>query len=325
MAQLCRHGGNTFIMIEPLRKIVDSNFFQYFILGCILLAAVLVGLETYPQIEARYENTLEILNAIVLWIFVVEAAMKMAQHGKHFYRYFYDPWNLFDFTIVVVCFLPVNASYAAVLRLARIMRALRLMTAMPQLQLIVGALIKSIPSMGYVGILLALNFYVYAVMGVFLFRANDPFHFYDLQTAMLTLFRVVTLEDWTDVMYINMYGSDMYGGYDDLNAANAHQEIYPDPSKCPGPLIGAAYFVSFVMFGTMIMLNLFIGVILNSMDEARAEREHDEQEARRAAGQELSVDDDFEAVAEQIDALKSHLDKLQIRVQRQRERDLARA
>ena len=180
-------------MIEPIRKIVDSNLFQYFILGCILLAAVLVGCETYPYMQLHYGNTLEWLNVIVLWIFVVEAALKMSQYGTKFYKYFLDPWNLFDFTIVVVCFLPVNASYAAVLRLARIMRALRLMTAMPQLQLIVGALIKSIPSMGYVGILLALNFYVYAVMGVFLFRANDPFHFYDLQTAMLSLFRVVTL------------------------------------------------------------------------------------------------------------------------------------
>ena len=309
-------------MIEPIRKIVDSNAFQYFILSCILLAAVLVGMETYPDVVSKYGRTLEILNQVVLWIFVVEAVLKMAQYGTKFYKYFADPWNLFDFTIVVVCFLPVNASYAAVLRLARIMRALRLMTAMPQLQLIVGALIKSIPSMGYVGILLALNFYVYAVMGVFLFRDNDPFHFYDLQTAMLSLFRIVTLEDWTDVMYINMYGSDHYGGYADLNAANAEREIYPVKGSAPGPLIGAAYFVSFVMFGTMIMLNLFIGVILNSMDEARAEREHEEQEARRESGQEITVDEDFEAVGQQIEQLKAHLEKLHVRVQRQHERDL---
>ena len=310
-------------MTEFFRKIVDSSLFQYFILGCILVAAVLVGCETYPYMVKNYGGVLKVLNDVVLWIFVVEAALKMAQHGTKFYRYFKDPWNLFDFTIVVVCFLPVNASYAAVLRLARIMRALRLMTAVPQLQLIVGALIKSIPSMGYVGILLALNFYVYAVMGVFLFRDNDPFHFYDLQTAMLSLFRVVTLEDWTDVMYINMYGWENYGGYEDLNRANAAQGILPKPNSCPGPGIGAAYFVSFVMFGTMIMLNLFIGVILNSMDEARAERERDEQEARRATGQDITVEEDFEALAEQIDGLKDHLAKLHVRVQRQHERDAA--
>ena len=309
-------------MTEICRKIVESNWFQYFILGCILFAAVLVGCETYPYMTENYGNILNLLNDIVLWIFVVEAALKMAQHGTKFYKYFTDPWNLFDFTIVVVCFLPVNASYAAVLRLARIMRALRLMTAMPQLQLIVGALIKSIPSMGYVGILLALNFYVYAVMGVFLFRDNDPFHFYDLQTAMLSLFRVVTLEDWTDVMYINMFGWENYGGYSDLNQYNAELGIHPEPNSCPGPIIGAAYFVSFVMFGTMIMLNLFIGVILNSMDEARAERDHEEQEARRAAGEEITVDEDFEAVGKQIEQLQDHLNTLHVRVQRQHERDL---
>ena len=310
-------------MTEFCRKIVDSDLFQYFILACILVAAVLVGCETYPYMTSSYGKTLEILNQVVLWIFVVEAALKMAQYGTKFYKYFTDPWNLFDFTIVVVCFLPVNASYAAVLRLARIMRALRLMTAVPQLQLIVGALIKSIPSMGYVGILLALNFYVYAVMGVFLFKENDPFHFHDLQTAMLSLFRVVTLEDWTDVMYINMFGYENYGGYADLNSANAAKGIEPIPGKCPGPIIGAAYFVSFVMFGTMIMLNLFIGVILNSMDEARAEREEDEQEARRAAGTEISVDDDFESLSKQIEELQGHLAKLHIRVRRQHERDLS--
>ncbi len=302
-------------MTAFLGKIVDSNIFQYFILGCILVAAVLVGCETYPYMVAKYGNVLDLLNEIVLWIFVAEAVLKMARHGKEFYKYFLDPWNLFDFTIVVVCFLPVNASYAAVLRLARIMRALRLLTAVPQLQLIVGALIKSIPSMGYVGILLALNFYVYAVMGVFLFKDNDPFHFYDLQTAMLSLFRIVTLEDWTDVMYINMFGWENYGGYEDLNRANAEQGILPEPNSCPGPGIGAAYFVSFVMFGTMIMLNLFIGVILNSMDEARAERDHEEQEARRAAGKGTSVDEDFDALSSQLEQLKSQISTLQRRVQ----------
>ena len=179
---------------DKLKKLVSSNQFQYFVLAVILIAAVLVGLETYRDFAHRHHTLLTWLNNIVLWIFVAEAAIKMAQHGRQFYRYFFDPWNLFDFIIVVVCFLPINASYAAVLRLARVMRALRLMTALPKLQVIVGALIKSIPSMGYVGIVLALNFYVYAVMGVFLFSKNDPVHFKDLQTGMLSLFRVVTRE-----------------------------------------------------------------------------------------------------------------------------------
>ena len=275
------------------------------ILALIVLAAVLVGAETYPTVYERYRGLLNALNQIVLWIFVAEAALKMARHGQRWYRYFFDPWNVFDFVIVAVCFLPINTSYAAVLRLARIMRALRLLTALPQLQLIVGALIKSIPSMIYVGILLALNFYVYAVMGVFLFGENDPVHFRDLPTAMLSLFRVVTLEDWTDVMYLQMLGSDVYEYHNTSNI----QEV---PNAMP--LVGATYFVTFVMFGTMIMLNLFIGVILNSMEEARLEqgREHIREQIEK--GERKTPSGEIEVIQEKIEELQRLLKDLKLQV-----------
>ena len=290
-------------MVKFCEQVVESRWFQISVLAVIVIAAVIVGIETYPQIVDRHAGLLSVLNQIVLWIFVVEAAMKMIRHGRHWYRYFFDPWNVFDFIIVAVCFLPVDASYAAVLRLARIMRALRLMTAMPQLQLIVGALIKSIPSMVYVGILLALNFYVYAVMGVFLFGENDPIHFRDLPTAMLSLFRVVTLEDWTDVMYIQMYGSDVYA-YDNTTGI--------EPVSKAMPIIGAAYFVSFVMFGTMIMLNLFIGVILNSMEQAKDEQERESLKERMVAGERGSLADEVERIQHKLEDLNEHLQKLKI-------------
>ena len=290
-------------MVKFCEQVVESRWFQISVLAVIVIADVIVGIETYPQIVDQHAGLLTALNRIVLWIFVVEAAMKMIRHGRHWYRYFFDPWNVFDFIIVAVCFLPVDASYAAVLRLARIMRALRLMTAMPQLQLIVGALIKSIPSMVYVGILLALNFYVYAVMGVFLFGENDPIHFRDLPTAMLSLFRVVTLEDWTDVMYIQMYGSDVYA-YDNTTGI--------EPVSKAMPIIGAAYFVSFVMFGTMIMLNLFIGVILNSMEQAKDEQERESLKERMAAGERGSLADEVERIQHKLEDLNEHLQKLKI-------------
>jgi len=291
------------------RTIVQSKLFQTFIVALIVVAAILVGMETYPSLVKRFGHGIHAVNQVILWIFVAEAALKMAQHGRHFYRYFQDPWNVFDFMIVVVCFLPVNASYAAVLRLARIMRTLRLMTALPQLQLLVAALIKSIPSMGYVGLLLMLNFYVYAVMGVFLFRGNDPVHFRDLPTSMLTLFRVVTLEDWTDVMYLQMYGSNVYA-YDNTTGI----ETVPHAM----PIVGCLFFVSFVMFGTMIMLNLFIGVILNSMDEARAERDLDQQEQREKETGERAptTNEEIDEVMRQLDAVTDRLKLLQRRVMR---------
>ena len=253
-------------MTQAIRQLVQSASFQRFILGLIILAAVLVGMETDRKVVSTYGEVINRLNDIILWAFVLEAALKMAQHGRHFYRYFKDPWNIFDFTIVAICFMPIDAQYIAVLRMARVFRALRLVTALPKLQLIVNALLVSLPSMFYVGLLLTLVFYLYGVMGVFLFRANDPVHFINLPTSMLTLFRVVTQEDWTDVMYIQMYGSDVYP-YTNTTGI--------EPVSSSRPVLGAFFFVSFVFLGTMIMLNLFIGVILNSMEEVQRQKERE--------------------------------------------------
>ena len=178
-------------MIARLASLVESHGFQYGILGVIVLAAVLVGIETLPSVVAQYGALLHGLDELVLWIFAVEAALKILSGGGRWYRYFSDPWNVFDFLIVVICFMPIDSQYAAVLRLARVLRAMRLITAVPKLQLLVGSLLKSIPSLAYVGMLLGVLFYIYAVMGVFMFRGNDPVHFYDLSTSLLTLFLVL--------------------------------------------------------------------------------------------------------------------------------------
>jgi voltage-gated sodium channel len=190
--------------------------------------------------------------------------MKIGAHGSKPWKYFENPWNIFDFTIIAICFLPIDARFAMVFRMARLLRALRLFTALPKLQILVGALLRAIPSLGYVGILLLLHFYIFAVMGTFLFRSNDPVRFGNLQHSMMTLFQVVTLEGWNDVFHTQLYGSDVM--YDDgwkslPEAANRISE--------PHPFTGPAFFVAFIMLGTMIMLNLFTGVIIGSMEEAR--------------------------------------------------------
>ncbi len=193
-------------MQNLLSKIAHSPLFINFITGVIVIAGLLVGAETYPGIVADHGATLHLLDQIVLWIFVLEIVVKMGAEGKKPWRYFKDPWNVFDFVIVAGAFLPFAGNAVTVLRLLRLLRVLKLVRALPKLQVLVSALLKSIPSMAYVSVLLLLLFYIYAVAAVFLFSANDPLHFGDLQTAMLSLFRVVTLEDWTDVMYTNMYG-----------------------------------------------------------------------------------------------------------------------
>ncbi|MDB4055341.1 ion transporter, partial [Akkermansiaceae bacterium] len=252
------------ILVRMADSIVQSKLFSRIIIFVIVCAGVLVGLQTFPEIESRWAPLLNTLDSIILGIFTIEILLKMTAKYPKPWSFFTDGWNIFDFFIVAVCFLPFGGGYVAVLRLFRLLRVLRLITAIPRLQVIVAGLMRSLPSMVYVSILLFILFYVYAVVGVILFRANDPIHFGDLWTSLLSLFRVVTLEDWTDVMYLQIYGSEGYAGY------NQSIEGLDITSKAQ-PLIGAAYFVSFVMLGTMIMLNLLIGIVVNGMDEAQKE------------------------------------------------------
>ena len=250
------------MVVRALKRTADSPYFNHFITAVILLAAVVVGLETYTGLVERFETSLNVANQIILWIFVAEIAVKMGAEGRRPWRYFLDPWNIFDFVIVALCFMPMDAQAVTVLRLLRLLRVLKLVKALPKLQILVGALLKSIPSMFYVTLLMLLMFYVYAVAGTFIFSANDPIHFGSLQMSMLSLFRAVTLEDWTDLMYIQMYGCADYG-YDGMMAMCTESVAQP--------AVGAGFFVSFVLVGTMVVLNLFIGVIMNGMDEAKKE------------------------------------------------------
>ena len=260
------------MVVQLCKKIAESPKFQNFITLVIIFAGVLVGAETYPSFHHAYEPILHVLDQLILWIFVGEIVVKMVAEGRRPWRYFYDGWNVFDFLIVAGAFMPFAAQYATVLRLLRLLRVLKLVRALPRLQMLVGALLKSIPSMAYVSILLTMLFYVYAVAAVFMWGENDPVHFGTLQISFLSLFRAVTLEDWTDLMYIQMYGCENYG-YDGM------AEMCTASSA--SPVGGAIFFVSFVLIGTMIFLNLFIGVILSGMDEAQADA-NDEARADRA-------------------------------------------
>lgn len=254
-------------MTEIARRIADSSLFQRFVIAVIVLAGVVVGIETSPAAAARYGELLQGVDRVILVVFVAEIGIKLAAEGRRPWRYFRDPFNVFDFAIVAVTLLPFGGQYVTVLRLLRLLRVLRLVHVLPRLQILVSALLKSIPSMAYVGLFLALLFYVYGVAGVFLFGRDDPEHFGDLGTAMLSLLTVVTLEGWVDLMDLQIQGCD------------------PASLLCrtpdPQPIAGPFYFITFILFGTMIVLNLFIGVIMNSMQEAAIETEQAEERRRR--------------------------------------------
>lgn len=272
-------------MSEALARIVHSSWFHRFITTVILFAAVLVGVETSPGLVARFGPLLHLLDQVVLGVFILEIVLKMGAEGSRPWRYFRDPWNVFDFLIVAVVLLPIHTQYVTVLRLARLLRVLRLVHALPRLQLLVAALLKSIPSMGYVALLLFMVFYIYGVAGVFLFGKNDPFRFGDLPTALVTLFQVATAEEWVQTLNTQRYGCTVEG-YAGREALCTQPMTYP--------VLAPLYFISFILMGTMVILNLFIGVIMNGMEEAGKELSEltkARAEARMASGaQDLSVD-----------------------------------
>jgi len=231
--------------------------FVNFITFIIIVAGLLVGIGTYPGMETN--TALTVLDQIILAIFTFEVAIKIIAENFHPWAYFYSGWNTFDFIIVLGSFL-LGGSFITMLRLLRLLRVLKLVKSLPQLQLIVDALVQGLASIGYIGVILVLVFYVFAILGMTLFKKNDPWHFGTLAKAMLTLFRCSTLEDWTDVMYINMYGCKNYG-YSDA------------PDLCtdskPSYWMALFYFVAFTILGSLVLLTLFIGVVCTSMAEAQ--------------------------------------------------------
>jgi voltage-gated sodium channel len=196
----------------------ESNWFDTFILGVIILSAILVGVETDKAMMITFHDPLHIANIVIHYIFVTEIVVKMYAFRDDLKVYFSDGWNLFDIFIVMLGFLPLlithdEATYEAVLaartlrifRSLKSLRVLRLIGRFKQLRTIVETLLHSIPTLWQVFMLMGILYYSYAVIGVFLFNENDPQHFGTLSQAVLTLFQVMTGDGWSELMKANMY------------------------------------------------------------------------------------------------------------------------
>jgi len=247
-------------MQKQLRTFTESKKFQIFFIGVILLSGLVVGLDSYPKISNEYGAILHSLDSVILGLFVLEICLKLISFGPRVHEFFKDGWNIFDFIVVSACFLPFDGQSVIVLRLLRVLRIVRLVGTIQELKLIVNTLLKSIPSLGYIGVLLFILFYIYACLGTFLFRENDPIHFESLHISLLSLFRVATLEDWTDIMYTAIYGCQNYG-YSGMEELCEKSMAFP--------FLGWFYFVSFVLLATFVFFNLFIGVIISNMEDIK--------------------------------------------------------
>jgi len=232
-------------------RFLNERWVQTLIIVLIVLNAVTLGLETSPSIMAAHGALLHAIDSTLLAIFTVEIALRIFAFRARFFK---DPWGLFDLIVVGISFAPASEGFS-VLRALRILRVLRLVSAVPRLRLVVEAMLAALPGMGSIVVLMLLLYYVFAVMGAKLFGAVSPEKFGTLGDSLFTLFQLMTLEGWsTDI-------------------------AKPIMAELPWAWL---YFVVFILVATFVVLNLFIGVIVESIQQLREQREREAEAALEA-------------------------------------------
>jgi voltage-gated sodium channel len=253
---------------QGLARLVDSPVFATVVLVVIVANAVVLGLQTYDELVQRYGDLLDALNDLFLAFFVVELVLRIASYGRRPQDFFRSGWNVFDFVIIAAAFVPGLRENSTLLRLVRLLRVVRVVRLLPDLRILLRAVARSLPPLGSMVVLTTLILYVYGMVGWVLFGDEDPENWGDIGTAMLTLFVLLTLENFPVYLEQGM-------------------EIHP---------WSWIYFVSFALVAVFIVLNVLIGIVLNSMEEAR------QAERRRIEGA---------PVAERLATLRAALDDLE--------------
>ena len=236
-----------------LRRIESSRLFQGAVIAIILLSALTIGAKTY-DLPPLAERSLGFLDTAITLFFLLEILFRFAACPDK-RRFFRDGWNIFDTLVVIGSLIPLDNSQAVLLgRLLRVFRVLRLVSVVPELRFLINSLLKAIPRMGYIALLMFIIFYIYAAVGSMLFAEVDETLWGDVAIAMLTLFRVATFEDWTDVMYATM-------------------EAYS---------LSWFYYLTFIFLTAFIFLNMMVGAVLGVMTAEQNAREaqqaHDERD-----------------------------------------------
>jgi voltage-gated sodium channel len=255
---------------EALRSLVDSRPFGQVVMAVIVVNAVTLGLETSDRVYAAAGPLLEAIDRAALVFFTLELTLRIWAYR---WRFFSGGWNLFDLAIVAVSWIPAAGAFS-VLRSLRILRALRLISAVPQMRAVIGALFQALPGMGAIVSVLLLVFYVAAVMATQLFGDAFPQWFGSVGTSMFSLFQVMTLESWS------------------MGIARPVMEVFP---------WAWVFFVPFVVATSFTVLNLFIALIVNSMQAVQAD------DKERAARAEEIAHDEREQLMDMLESLRDEV------------------
>lgn len=261
-----------------LHRLIDQPWFNRFILTLILLNALILGMETSATLMAQYGPLLLALDKIMLAVFVLELLLRIFVHRLAFFK---DPWSLFDFAVVAIALIPASGPLA-VLRSLRVLRVLRVLSMVPSMKRVVSALLGSLPGLASIALVLLLIYYVFAVIATKLFSAAFPEWFGSIGASFYTLFQVMTLESWS------------------MGISRPVMEQFP---------YAWLFFVPFILVATFTMLNLFIAIIVNTMqtfteEEHALERQQDKL-AEQAEQQQLHQE--LVAIRQELQLLRAEL------------------
>ena len=256
---------------------VESRAVQNVIIVLILVNGVTLGMETSDALTQRFGDVLHWLDTLVLSVFVVEITVKLFAYR---WRFFGDAWNVFDFIIVTIALIPSSGP----LTVLRVLRILRLVSMIPRLRMVVEALLRSIPGIASIAGLMVIVFYVFAVMATELFGDRFPEWFGSIGASMYTLFQIMTLESWS------------------MGIVRPVMEVYP---------YAWVFFVPFILIATFTMLNLFIAIIVNTMQSIHDSSHQEGQAAiEKVVHQEHRVvEDELRAVQEELRRLREVVEK----------------
>jgi len=234
---------------DKFEAIRSNKAFELFVIGVIIFSALVVGVKTYA-IPESITGLVTVLDWLITLIFLVEITIRFFAEKRKI-DFFKSGWNIFDTIIVLVSLIPIEDSELAVIgRLIRIFRVLRMISIIPELRLLLNSLLKALPRLGYVALLMFIIFYIYAAVGATFFSEMESGLWRDIAISLLTLFRVMTFEDWTDVMYETM-------------------EVYP---------LSWIYYLSFIFFTAFAFLNMIIGIVVSVLEEEHREQSREEGE-----------------------------------------------
>ena len=266
--------------IVPLARLVDSDRFQLFIGAVIVANAVVLGLETYPGVMDSYSSLLITLNSVFFGVFVVELVLRLISYGTRPWNFFRSGWNVFDFIIIGGALIPAVQQQATVMRLLRLARVVRLLRFLPDARVLLLTVTKSIPSVMSMVVLTILILFLYGMVGWTMFGEQLPQQWGTVGTSMLTLFVLLTLENFPQ---------------------------YLQEAQAVSPL-ATVFFLSYVLVAAFVVFNLLIGIVIGSMEKAR------EEEAAKAranqSGTKAVMLDRLEEIRNALEELQGEVDGL---------------